>query len=118
MTLNPPRQRLMLNNLPGKAISIQYLHKSVRIKLLHVVYSRTLPDAGHDHHSPDHGRNPCCVCYCLCPCFIEGVPVVADIIDVPGDSLAVFNAGYYIADNGLPRVSRSQRGGVGEEYLL
>src|SRR4030042_1630939 len=111
MTLNLPRQRLSFNNLPGKTVSIQCLHKSVRIKLLHVVYSRTLPDPGQDHHGPDHGTNSSCICYCLCPCLIEGVPVIADIIDVPCDSLSIFNTGYYIADNGLPRVSRSQGGG-------
>lgn len=95
-------------------MGIQVRHEGVRVVLLHVPNAIFAPRAFEHLLGTDHCRDSGGVRDGLAPDFFEALLVIADVVDIDGFRLAVFDAGDHVADAGAALGALSEVARVGE----
>lgn len=95
--------------LPRQTPLVQSIHERVWVKFFYVINARLLPLACHHHHCPNHCRNTGGVRNCLRANFLVAFLMVADVINIVRNFLAILHALTNTADVCLTNCPRAER---------
>src|SRR3989338_138754 len=111
------RERHVFHHFVWQAIFRERFQERFRIEFFDIEDALSFPLALKKHHCRYHGRHSGGVRDRLRADLFEALRVVADIVDVSCALFFSFNAGHDASDDGLTRIFRRKRRGVGKERL-